>query len=260
MRKNALFVSAAAFILGIAGFVTRTIELSIGYEPDTGLPIHSSAVVNTMIWLSLIVILLAGALGVLLRHNYTSKRTYGAAFAPAKMSYFLFTVVLGVLWLAATVAHAFIAYTSGAPTTQDLAYSILSVLAAVSVMMLGHNAFTGRAGSAMLFFSLVPEVFLTLWLVILFSVNQTNPVLLSYSYQGLAIASSALGFFFVAGYVYGKPGPGKLSFSLVCAIFFNAVALADRTPLPTRAIFAVMLVFHSVSLVRFLLRLEKNEL
>jgi hypothetical protein len=135
----------------------------------------------------------------------------------------------------------------------------MSALAAVSMLLLAHSAYSGRAGRLLLFFSLVPEVFLSLWLVLLFRANQTNPVLAQYVYQGLAIVGAALGFYFTAGYVYGKPAPGKAAFSFVVGVFFCAVALADDLALPVRAIYGVLLAFHLSNLWRFLPMLERRD-
>jgi hypothetical protein len=257
MRKNAVLASVSALVLSAAGFIIRRAQLATGYEPS-GLPVRGAAVSTAMTALTAVVIIAALAAAIIVKIRSKPIPGYKNAFADVGLSYFLLILLVGVAWIVASALH-YMSLRAAAPVpTVDAVFCILSALSALSVILLAYSSYTGRKFGMSLIFTIVPELFFCLWLVLLYRANQTNPVLSKYVYECLAIASSTISFYSVTAYAYGKTVPGLAIFGFSTSIFFCGATLSDNLATPLKIIFAAVLVCQTANLARFTRNLQSS--
>ena len=239
MRKNAFVFPLSALVLGLAGGLLRQRELNTVFDPVTGLAKRGAPVTIMLCALSVAAIIIYLVTSYIISRKYAAHKDYSLAFTPAKVPSLSVLVIAGLLWLAASV-KIYLDVGVGVPTV-DLIFCGFSALSAVSVIALAFLAFKSSKGPGLLFFSVIPSLFLCLWLILLYKQNAANPVRLDYCYQCLAIAAAILSFYFSAGCFFGKSSAGKTIFSYMITIFFGIIALFDSFPIAMKGIFAAIL-------------------
>lgn len=269
MRKSAVVIPALALIAGICGFLIRRVEINTAFEADTGFAVRGAPVTLALIAVSGAVIALAVLAGILASVRMKAENDYTRAFAPGSFLYLAVSSILGIAWLGADVLYFFSVYgqggtigLAGSPIISilDIIFIFLAAVSALSVIFLARGAHKGRGGSDLLIFSVIPSVFFCFWLIILYKNNASNPVILSFAYQCLAIAAATLSFYFSAGFVYKKAATGKTLFSFLVTIFFCAVSIADNIGLPLKIMFGLMVLYAFMNAIVFLRNLKsKNE-
>ena len=259
MRKSAVIIPLFALIAGIIGFVIRQMEVSTGFEATTGFAKRGFAATTNLIIVSAVVILLAAAIGILAKVRMKADNDYKRTFAPKGFLYLAVSFVLGFAWLAADVLYLLDLYGKGAVSVLDIIFVFLAAASALSVIFLARGAYKGRGGGEMLLFSVIPSVFFCFWLIVLYKNNASNPVILRFSYECLAIAAAALSYYFSAGFVFGKSVTGRTLFSFLVTIYFCLVVLADSVGIPIKIIFGLTAVNAFVNTVVYLRNLRPKE-
>jgi len=257
MRIAAFFMPFFALLAGAAGFYLRLMELINVFDMRTGLPQRGAGITYALIALSLGFLLLALMFSIRISVKREAPRGFENAFGTDPLTYPFSFSIIGIVWLAATVKHFLDMRATQIMPANEIYFSVLSALAAISVAFFAIEMYQDPRRKSTFALSIVPTLFMCFWLVVLYRQNASNPILLSYAYQCLAIISSALAFYFTSGFVYNKPGPGKTIFFYFAAIFFCFVTLADDHLLTVRLIFASILamnVVYSSKLIRHLRR------
>ena len=253
MRIAAFFMPLFALAAGGFGFFIRRLELLYVFDPLTGLPERGAALTYTLIALSAVFLLIVLGFSVFVALKRVSPRGFENAFGTDPLTYPFVFGFIGLIWLAATVLHFLYLRDIGSVPLVDIYFFVFSAVSAFSVAFFAIEMYQEPRRKSIFALSVIPTLFMCFWLVMLYRDNASNPVLLSYAYQCLAIIASALGFYFTSGFVYGKPAPGKTLFFYFAAIFFCFVTLADNHHLMIRIIFAAILamnVVYSSKLIR----------
>lgn len=268
MRKSAVAIPLFALVAGAIGYIIRQMEVNTGFESATGFAKRDFQVTLMLIGLSALVIILAAVFAIMTKRKYKADNDYLKAFAPKGFLYIGVSIVLGISWLVADVLYFLDKRAAGLSFIEDIPGSGISpidyififlvAITAVSLFFMARSAFTGRSGTELLLFSIVPSIFFCYWLIILYKDNAANPVLLSYSYQCLAIAAAALSYYFSAGFVYKKSVTGRSLFSFLVTIYFCTVVLADNVILPIKMIFGVTMIFQFINTVVFIRNLKQK--
>jgi hypothetical protein len=252
MRKYAISLSCLLAAESGAGMFFRIRQLRAGFEPDSGLPVRGAPTTTLLLIYTAVFIACALVLALYVRRRLDLPDTYARARAPFGNPALIISAALGLALLAAAVFFAANVSTASGVSMTRAAQSLLCALTALALPAL---ELTGRktrpAGAAALVFSLVPELFCTLWLVEMYRQNQTNPVLLTFVFQTLAVVCAAMSFYYTAGWVFGKPSPARTVFFHTLAVFFCAVSLADALPTHEKFVLAAFLVFLFLSFLRF---------
>jgi hypothetical protein len=94
------------------------------------------------------------------------------------------------------------------------------------------------AGNLGCLIAAVPVLFFCFWLIVSYKENADDPVLWDYAIEILAIASSALAFYYVAGYLFYRAKPMRAVYFVLLAAFFCTMTLIDRRSLGASLIFA----------------------
>lgn len=268
MRKSAVVIPILALVAGVLGFILRRTEVDTIFNPVTGLAGTDAPVTMLLIGLSVLVVLGAAAFAVAASRRHKAEPDYTRAFAPRGFLYLAVSFLLGLIWLASAVWYfvekraaamsVMPAGFTGRVSLIDMIFTVLAALSAISVIILARGAYKGKGSSEMLLFSVIPPVFFCFWLVILYKDNAANPVLLAYCYQVLAIAAATLGYYFSAGFIFGKAVTGRAITSMLAAIYFCTVAIADGIGQPMKLMFGVTAVSMLMNAVVFLRNLKSR--
>ena len=261
MRIAAIFMPLFALFSGAIGFYIRLTELWNVFDPRTGLPVRGALLTYMLIAVSAVFLILILLFSIYISVNRTSPRGFENAFGTDPLTYPFTLSFIGALWLAATVKYFADNISAGSIAMADIYFSVLSALAAVSIAFFAIEMYQDPRRKSVFALSIIPTLFMCFWLVLLYRQNASNPILLSYAYQCLAIISSALGFYFTSGFVYNKPAPGKTIFCYFAAIYFSFVTLADNHVMSVKLIFAALIALNAVycsKLIRHSFRKPNN--
>ena len=246
-----------AVIAGAAGFYLRLMELWNVFDVRTGLPERGADLSYALIAFSAFYLFLVMIFAIRASAKHEAQRGFENAFGTDPLSYPSIFLLVGLVWIVATVMHIFDMRAAGEYPTIEIYFSAMSILSAVSLTFFAIEMYQDSRRKSSYALSIVPTVFMCFWLILIYRANASNPVLLSYAYQCLAVISSTLGFYFTSGFVYDKPAPGKAILSYYASIYFCFVTLADGHSASIRLIFAAIIVaniVHSAMLIKNLKR------
>ncbi|MCL2392256.1 MAG: hypothetical protein FWC66_06555 [Oscillospiraceae bacterium] len=260
MRIAAFFMPLLALLSGAAGFYIRRLELRYVFDPITGLPERGATLTYLLFGLTALVLLFILIFSIVVSVKRKTLRGFEDTFGTDHLAYPFIYGLIGAVWSAATVLHFLHLRELGQIPLIDILFLAMSALAAISVSFFAIEMFQDPRRKSVFALSVIPTIFTCFWLVILYRENASNPILLSYAYMCLAIITSALGFYFTSGFVYGKPAPGKTIFFYFTAVFFCAITLADHHQMTIRVIFAAILIMNVVYLSMLIRNLQRKEL
>lgn len=234
---------------GAAGFLLRRWELASAFE-DTGLAILWTAPTLLLIALS---VALAAAFALLCRRYRYSPKTHSEAFAnPGNWaSLGVFLVSAGCLLLAG-LERGRAELGAESPRMLVLLLSLLCAISCVCICVTAVHNFRdgGRQYSLAL---LVPAYTSCLWLVTAYQNRASDPVVLDYVYEMLAIICTLLGLYFMAGFSFGKGKTWRCAFFSLLGIYFSLLTLADGHDLGGRMFF-LFAALHQMNALPSLLR------
>jgi hypothetical protein len=237
------FIALAA---GAAGFYVRLMELWNVFDERTGLPERGAGLTITLIAFSAAFLLAALLFAIRATVKHKAPKGFENAFGTDPLSYPMMFTLIGLVWLGATIKHFIDLNALGTVAPIELYYLILSALSAVSITFFAVEMYQDPRRKMAIALSIVPTLFMCFWLILMYRQNASNPILLSYAYQCLAIISAALGFYFTSGFVYNKPAPGKAIFTYLAAIYFCFITLADDHAMGVRLIIVAIITVNVI--------------
>lgn len=113
---------------------------------------------------------------------------------------------------------------SGSRDIWDWCLLLLGLLGTASMLMLSKLR---RTGNRIPLWELLPVLYLLLKLICNFKSWSTDPVIMDYCIELLALSFSLLAVYGIAGFCFDLGRPRKTLFFSSCGIFFSAAALAD---------------------------------
>jgi hypothetical protein len=259
MRISAVLMAFMTFVAGAAGFYLRSVELRDAFEARTGLPQRGAEITYVLMALCALFLLVAFIFSIRAAVKHMAGNGVENAFVPDAIAYPIVFSVIGAIWFGATVMHYLnLGMTWPLPTT-ELVFLVLSGLSAISIVLFAVEMYQDPRRKSKFALSIVPSLFICYWLIIIYRQNASNPVLLSYCYQCLAVISSALGFYFTSGFVYNKPAPGKAIFSYLTAVYFCLVTLADQHTISIKIIFIALIAVNTLYVSMLIKNLKWKE-
>ena len=246
MRLSSVFMPFITFMAGAAGFYMRLMELVNAFDEETGLPRRGASITSALIALSIVFLLFIFVFSIRVSTKHKSGKGFENAFGAYPVAVPIIFTLVGAIWLGATVMYYMNLDTTEPIPATELVFLILSAFSAISVAFFAVEMFQDPKRKTKFALSVVPSLFICYWLIIIYRQNASNPILLSYCYQCLAVIASALGFYYTSGFVYGKHTPGKAVFCYFSAIYFSFVTLADKHALSIKIIFAVLIVVNTI--------------
>ncbi len=253
MRK-AVILPGAVLAAGIGGFFLRRWELAAAFEPDTGLPIPGAPATLSLIGLSALV-----AIALLLlcrgRHN-TFEGGYDQAFGAKGNTLYITAMVLAAFLLLASGVLLLLGLPAGYRTaleTQGM-NPVLSTLPKIlqaaltlgcffCVLALGKNSYRGEGKGKYSFPLLMPAYMACMWLISAYQTRAGDPIRLNYIYELMAIITALLGFYFMAGFSFGRGKVFVTSLFSLLGVYFSVVTLADTHDLATMLLFGFSIFY-----------------
>ena len=246
MRIATFIMPLFALLSGGVGYYLRLTELMNVFDAQTGLALRGARESYILIAASAVFLVISLLFSIRASVKHQAPQGFENAFGTDPLTYPLVFFIIGAVWLGATVKHFLNFYNAGPIPMIEIYFSALSALSAISIAYFAIEMYQDPRRKMVYALSVVPTLFMCFWLVILYRQNATNPVLLKYVYQCLAVISSALAFYLTSGFVYGKPAPGKTILAYFAAIFFCFVTLADGHSQEVRLIFAALIATNVV--------------
>ena len=267
MRKE-LVLPVTAIVGGAIGFFLRRLELATAFEPDTGLPIEGMPVTWALIALSaaVAVVLLLLCLGV----GKGFEGGYDQAFRARDAAPYMMGMTAGAFLTAAAgvllllklprlYAEASLE-TSGFPMFNLFPIALLSVLCLVSawsVLMLGRNNYRGQGRGKYSAHLLLPAYTCCMWLIVSYQEHSGDPIILDYVYQLFAVIAAVLGCYFLSGFGFGRGRPAAAAFFSAEAMYFALVTLADTHEPAFLLLYAGYFFYFAASTVALLFNLGR---
>ena len=259
MRVSAFVVPFFAVIAGIGGLNLRLSELHNVFDTLTGLPYRNAATTTWLIILSAAFIFCIIIFAIKIAAKHKALPGFESAFGTDPIAYPIIFVIIGIVWITGSLMYFFYLNSNDAVTANDIYFIAFSVIAAASTTFFAIEMYKDSRRNAAYALCIIPTVFMCFWLIFLYRHNASNPVMLSYIYQCLAIVASALSFYFTSGFLYGKPAPGKSIVSYYAAIYFCFVALADNIPPGIKLIYSALIAINLVHATMLLKNLQRKE-
>lgn len=239
-----------AVVGGLGGFFLRRRELATAFE-DSGLAIPGVPVTLALIALSLI---LALVFALLCRGGANKLSTYGDAFSvPGCRAYLAVTAVAAACLLAAALLGLKAELSSGAPRLLRLLLYGMCVVSFACVASTAVNNLRGQGRQYSLAL-LLPAYTCCLWLVVAYQQRAADPVVLDYVYELFAIICTLLGFYFTAGFSFGRIKPWRCAFFCLLSVYFGIVTLADGHDMSTRLLFLFSILYQLATVTVLLYR------
>jgi len=248
-----------AALAGVVGFFLRLTELMNVFDPRTGLPERGATITYALMAFSALFLIFVLIFAIRASVKHKAPNGFENAFGTDPLSYpFVFSAI-GVVWFGATVKYFFDMNASDSMLTTDVYFSVLSALSAISIAFFAIEMYQDSRRKTRFALSVVPTIFMCFWLIVMYRQNASNPILLSYAYQCLAIIASALGFYLTSGFIYNKPAPGKAIFFYFAAVYFCFITLADDHSIAIKIIFATIIAVNLVNASMLIRNLRRKE-
>ncbi|MBR2717066.1 MAG: hypothetical protein IKD79_04945 [Oscillospiraceae bacterium] len=259
MRKTSVIMPVILLVAGLAGCYLRRTELMTVFEAS-GFPVLYQPVTLALLGLSAAAVLVSLVFSIVMAARFTSRPDYKRAFKPSGLLYLVAFFVLGVALALFSVYYGMTVRAMGTASVLEYLFAALGLLSGISFIVLAYGSYKGSRGNAPMIFGIFPVLFPCLWLILLYKEHSTDPVLLRYGYQCLAIAAATLSFYYAGGMAYRKKAPGRTVFAHLVGIFFCGVVLFEEILLPLRVFFLILLLAQLLNAVVFIRNLvHKSE-
>lgn len=260
MRKLIRLLPPLALALGVIGAFLRHVELVDGFDPVSGLAEPGCAARWVLVAMTVCLFILLAVAAKLASDRFQVVDNFRKAFYTRGYLTFVVMTVLGAAVIISTVLciNAESAPMSLTGMAKWVFYAFLA-LAGLGMSVMAYSAYTQRDTSYLRLGSVMPALLYCYWLVALYRINAGNPVLADYCYGALAFAAASMGFYYSAGYAFGRRNlMGSILLGSM-SIFLLTVTVADSWPRPLRAVLVATAVYLTLSNMQFLSSLKDKE-
>ncbi len=244
MRKNALTLCCFTCAAGAVGAFCRWLQNQLAFDSDG---LSTKSFLN---WVVALVIIAAAAgfyffVRRIKKSGLVPAEDFGSAFRGSTRLYLPAAWVIGALMM----VGALFLFANGANESSHTLLRILAVLSVFSGIFfpLAAQSTVKSADSGLVCLYLtLPVVQFCFWLITCYKQNSTNPAVWAYAVAILAIAAALLGFYYLAGYPYGRAKPYSFLYFSMLGSFMCIMSLADNRNFGEKLMFAAaaaMLMF-----------------
>lgn len=224
MQKTAVSITVTTLVLGVFGAFLRWLQNTGAYDAETGCTIPWHGTTIALVIYSVLAVALILLINLLWLRRYVHRDDMAALRCTGKLPTVL-SWVFGVVFVLAACVLMFTAAQARYPMTQRL-LGAFGILAGLSFPFLpgkadGSDKALGRVAAA------VVTLFCCFWLVCSWRDHSENPAVWVYVMEILAIAASAVAFYYIAAFHYGAGHGSRALPAVQLAVFFNLVTLFD---------------------------------
>lgn len=254
MRKYIVFLPAFGLLTGVLGFLLRRHELNTIFDAETGLAQRWALITIAIVALLVLALVAISLISRKITALYDEPSNYIDAFASHSRAELVVSLVAAALIAIGAVMNYLERRSGGAQLNLgDFAFLVFAGASAVSVLFLAANRYRANSGMASCIFSVIPALFACYWMVIIYRDNGTNPVILDFYLQCVAMAFVSLAYYYEAGYVYGRKKPIMTIVTHFMAIALLLIVLADSVQFSWVVMIIAIIVNLSVNMMRFVL-------
>lgn len=222
MRRRSLAVGIVTVAAGIVGFFLRRRFVADGFDESTGFPVPSAVKwLLVGLTLSTVVFLFAATLGKKLK---TEKR--GSATGKPLLPFFCVLVSSALIAAGSLLLPRHSISRVQIFPKIETALAVMGVIAAVSQAAAALGRLLGRKGRGLCHLDFVPPIFAAFALVVCYLLYASDPVVLHFAWEILALAAAAYGL-----YAAAAPESSVSRWSLVrwtgLGVFFLMTALGS---------------------------------
>ncbi len=210
-------VSAAA--LGVVGAVLRKIELGTVFESATGLARRGEPITIALALFSI-----ASAAFFVVYSSRVKRFKVSEGYLGAMTNDSMVLFALAAVSALGIAAGSVLYYFEGRALT-DIILTVLGLVASMAALILSRVSSKSSESEGNAALSALFVLFICLWLVLEYKARSADPELLDYVYDFLALCSSALAFYYKAGYAFLKPNPRRSIMYMQLSLFFCIIAL-----------------------------------
>lgn len=259
MRKyylpSVLFLAA-----GVVCAFLRNIIVTRGFD-EKNLPIKGFWAITAVNILIVIMVVAAIAIAVRVTKEYEVSSRYGTAFASKSFVLMIAKIVCTVGFICGAslvVIDMLDDVNTRLKTVQLVAFSATAIFGAIGFDMQAISAYTGKHSPADAYIGAFAAFSLALRIIMIYFVNTTNPVIISYSFDCVALSASCLFVFLAAGWFTGKK---QTTFVIICGLvasLFCFSALTGKTvSLGDKMICVSMGLYSAICTVSFFKNLKR---
>lgn len=241
MKKNALILTVLTAAAGLAAFFLRRRELATVFEPD-GLARHGAPVSIILLILCVLAVIVLIVLSVKLTGERSAKGGYTEVFHVGGPVPTVISALLGVAMIAAAFLNYRSAAVGGTRAVVEGAVGILAALAGVGGFALAVNARRKSGGCALP--AVLVTLFVCFFILVTYKKRASDPVLLDYMYDFIALCFSALATLFIAGFAFDRAAPRKALWMSFAAAFFCFIGAADSLGEWTLVFYIFLIVYQ----------------
>ena len=233
MKKHIL-LPVLALAGGCAGFLLRSLQLTVAYDPYTRLFQTGSPV--TLGLFGLVVVL--AALYFLLLRNCLLPEDYLPAYrcpsslymtGMAASAFLLFGAgLLGLLDNMDGLARFALGQVQITSVAASCLCAVLCLPAGLAMLLLGKTGYRGELTAASSTVASFPPFCALVWMFSIYLENGSNPIFLEYGLLLTASALLMLSHYYAAAYFFGSHKPRRALFCSLLGISLGLAALADR--------------------------------
>ncbi len=235
MRKDALTICLITLVAAIFGAFFRWLQLLNAFEPISALAEPYAATSIILVVYSLLAAALFAAIVWLWLRRYKKSCEAEEAFAAGiKLPMIILCACGAVLILLSAIWLMLASYQRFA--TMHRLFAVGGIFMGLSLFLLGRNKLPAAELNVL---SLIPVLFSCLWLAVCYKDNAEDPVIWHFVMEILAISASAIAYYQLSAYRYGRPKCELCLFFVMLSAYLNIANLFDERGLVMQAFFAV---------------------
>ena len=267
MRKST-YLPAAALALGAVGFGLRRWAVSAAFEPDTGLAVSG----HPAFWLlGALTILAAVGLALLCRGGrQLAEEECPLALSSVSSLHMTLAAAAAILTLLAggasfldllSVFHAVTYYDSGVLScVNPLLLGSFAVVSGICLLVLARQRYQLGREVSFSFLPLIPAFFTCFWLIDVYRVRASDPVILEYAWFFLADIALVLALYCSAGFAFRNGKPFMALYWSLLAVVFALTTAADPHSLTEYLLLAAGVLWCLAQAHALLRNLELDQL
>ncbi len=225
MHDKSLKFCGYTLIMGIFGAFFRWAQGISAYEPDTGLAISGST------WSYILLgFLIICALSFIFTVRRFRKESFPSQYSQALQIDLRLVGVIGLIIAAVMAIGGLITLFSAvtAPISVfDAVTGAFAIICAISFAAFISSPVRDHAKARGAAAGLIVVLFFCFWLIATYKSFASEPVIWRFAPRILAICAAILGYYFMAGYPYGRPKPLLCLYFCQLGAFLLIVTLAD---------------------------------
>ena len=226
MQKKSWLIPFYTVVCGAVGIFLHWMQQLSKYEDETGLFTRGSASSGLLIFAcaaftAVLYALIRVKLGTPAKDDLeASMRTRDISLFAAALVSALIMIVGGIIMFAGSK-------NTSSPGLVKL-LSVFAVLCGLCFPGMAAGTGTDKPSSLHCLCAVVPVLMCCYWLIVQYKLYAYTPELWLYAFDILAIAASALSFYFIAGFFFGCAKPRNTIFFSQLAVFFCLVAVVGK--------------------------------